>query len=186
MAEQWEGTGQWDAGQWLVRWVESVDIGSGFDAGSPSPTFAPGTGPYDGQPVAADSGLGAGQAEASSSAQPPAARTFGEEYPHFPNGHRRLGLSPQALVECSWLWLWHCSWRWPYACAWHWPWRCAFGSTRTAIVAARSNPPGTPSQINEPCSMCRSGHCGLCLLRADFPHTHRCSSCYQRWKRGEA
>ena len=70
MAEQWEGTGQWDAAQWLVHWVESVDIGSGFDAGSPSPTFAPDTGPYDGQPVAADSGLGTGQAEASSSAQP--------------------------------------------------------------------------------------------------------------------
>ena len=67
-------------------------------------THPPGTGPYDGQPPAADSGLGTGQAEASSSAQPPAARTFGEEYPHFPNGHRRLGLSPQALVEChSWI-----------------------------------------------------------------------------------
>ena len=57
-----------------------------------------------------------------------------------------------------------------------------------------SSQPAAPSQINEciivqqiycrsPCSSCRSGHCGLCLLRADFPHTHRCSSCYQRWKR---
>ena len=52
VAEQWEGTGNWDAAQWLVHWVESVDIGSSFDAANPPPTFAPGTGPCDGQPAA--------------------------------------------------------------------------------------------------------------------------------------
>ena len=108
MAEQWEGIGNWDAAQWLVHWVESVDIGSGFDAANPLPTFAPGAGPCDGPP-AADSGHGSHQAAASaasSSAQPPPGlgARFGDEYPHFPNGHRRLGLSPQVLVEChSWI-----------------------------------------------------------------------------------
>ena len=58
-------------------------------------------------------------------------------------------------------------------------------SSQPAVLAQANNPPGTPSQINEciivqqiycrsPCSSCRSGHCGLCLLRADFPRTHRC------------
>ena len=43
---------------------------------------------------------------ASSSAQPPPGlgARFREEYPHFLNGHRRLGLSPQVLVKChSWI-----------------------------------------------------------------------------------
>ena len=40
-----------------MRWVESVDIGSGFDAANPTPTFAPGTGPCSG-PTAADTGHG--------------------------------------------------------------------------------------------------------------------------------
>ena len=84
-----------------------MDIGSGFDAASPPPTFAPGTGP-GASPPAADfgDGFGAGQAAASaasSSEQPPPGlgTRFGEAYPHFPNGHRRLGLSPQVLVECQ-------------------------------------------------------------------------------------
>ena len=32
MAEQWEGAGNWDASQWLVHWVESVDIAT-WDVG---------------------------------------------------------------------------------------------------------------------------------------------------------
>ena len=108
MAEQWDGASNWDATQWLVHWVESVDIGSGFDAANPPPSFAPGTGPCDGQSAAASgSGLDPAAASAAScSAQPPPGlgTRFGEEYPHFPNGHRRLGLTPQVLVECqSWI-----------------------------------------------------------------------------------
>ena len=86
-----------------MHWVESVDIGSGFDAANPPPSFAPGTGPCDGQSAAASgSGLDPAAASAAScSAQPPPGfgTRFGEEYPHFPNGHRRLGLTPQVLVE---------------------------------------------------------------------------------------
>ena len=102
MAEQWDGASNWDATQWLVHWVESVDIGSGFDAANPPPSFAPGTGPCDGQSAAA-SGSGLDPAAASCSAQPPPGlgTRFGEEYPHFPSGHRRLGLTPQVLVECQ-------------------------------------------------------------------------------------
>ena len=69
---------------------------------------APGTGPCDGQSAAA-SGRDldpAAASAASCSAQPPPGlgTRFGEEHPHFPNGHRRLGLTPQVLVECqSWV-----------------------------------------------------------------------------------
>ena len=58
--------------------------------------------PCDGQSAAAsDSGL---DPAAASAASPGLGTRFGEEYPHFPNGHRRLGLTPQVLVECqSWI-----------------------------------------------------------------------------------
>ena len=103
MAEQWEGTGNWGAAQWLVHCVESVDIGSGFDAANPLPTFAS----ILQQTLAMAWALARQQLPRlprRRSRLPGLGARFGDEYPHFPNGRRRLGLSPQVLVECqSWI-----------------------------------------------------------------------------------
>ena len=99
MAEQWDGTSNWDAT--LVHWVESVDIGSGFDAANPPLALA-----MDNLrlPLAVVwTQLRLQRLRPQLSRHLALAHALVRST-HFPNGRRRLGLTPQVLVECqSWI-----------------------------------------------------------------------------------